>query len=149
MATPMTAPAGPDLAAAIKIIEQAIAGETEDRMFYEYLIKTAPSMEDKDIIKGIRENEINHAKLFRQLYSKLTGKIPNVAQDMTFEKPKTYCEGLRNALKGEQNAVQKYRNILFAMTDRADINTMTEIITDEIRHGILYSYLYSKNGCKA
>jgi rubrerythrin len=73
--------------------------------------------------------------------------MPPSVQNATFEQPKTYCEGLRNALKGEQNAVQKYRKILFVLTDRTDINTLTEIITDELRHGILYSYLYSKNGC--
>ena len=144
----MTAPVSSALSGALKIIEDAIAGEAEDKMFYEYLIKIAPSMEDRDIIKGIRENELHHATLFRQLYTKLTGKPPAVQQDLTFERPKTYCEGLKNALMGEQNAVRKYRNILFALTDRADINTMTEIITDEIRHGILYSYLYAKNACK-
>jgi len=25
---------------------------------------------------------------------------------------------------------------------------MIEIITDELRHGILYNYLYTKNGCR-
>ncbi|HCL01056.1 MAG TPA: rubrerythrin, partial [Lachnoclostridium phytofermentans] len=40
-----------------------------------------------------------------------------------------------------------YRQILFAMQDRIHINMLTEIITDEIRHGILYTYLYSKNNC--
>jgi hypothetical protein len=44
--------------------------------------------------------------------------------------------------------VRKYRRILYALQDRVHINILTGIITDEIRHGILYSYLYSKNGCR-
>ncbi|MDP2891609.1 MAG: ferritin-like domain-containing protein, partial [Bacillota bacterium] len=53
----------------------------------------------------------------------------------------------KQALMGEQNAVRKYRQVLFAMTDRRLINMITEIITDEIRHATLYNYLYAKNGC--
>lgn len=42
----------------------------------------------------------------------------------------------------------RYRNILYAMEFREHINMMIEIITDELRHGILYNYLYTKNGCR-
>jgi rubrerythrin len=60
-----------------------------------------------------------------------------------------YCDGLKRALLGEQNAVAKYRQILYAMQTPIHINMVTEIITDEIRYGSLYNYLYSKNNCNA
>ena len=131
---------------ALLLIQEAVAGENEDREFYGYLIAHAPSKEDADIIAGIRDDEIAHNQLFRQVYQDLTGMAPPV-QEEPFTPPATYCEGLRNALMGEQNAVRKYRNILFALMSRVHINVLTRIITDEIRHGILYSYLYAKNGC--
>ncbi|HEY5584379.1 MAG TPA: ferritin-like domain-containing protein [Ruminiclostridium sp.] len=138
----------PDLSAAIALMKQAVEGEKEDRIFYDYLIKNTPSASDKEIIKGIRDNEIDHAKMFRQMYFELTGKtIPPDTTD-NFEPPKTYCDGLKNALIGETNAVKKYRKILFAMMDRRHINMLTEIITDELRHGILYSFLIHSNDCK-
>jgi len=133
---------------ALKLIQEAVAGEMEDRMFYQYLIENAPSEEDKETITGIRDDEIRHFSLFRQVYYQLTGQMLQPQQDETFEKPASYCEGVKRALKGEQNAVRKYRRILYALQDRVQINILTGIITDEIRHGILYSYLYSKNGCK-
>lgn len=133
---------------ALKLIQDAVAGETEDRMFYQYLIENAPSEEDKETIMGIRDDEIRHFSLFRQVYFQLTGQMLPPPQNVTFEKPASYCEGLKRALKGEQNAVRKYRRILYALQDRVQINILTGIITDEIRHGILYSYLYSKNGCR-
>lgn len=34
-----------------------------------------------------------------------------------------------------------------AMQDRRHINMLAEIITDELRHGNLYNFLYSKNKC--
>jgi hypothetical protein len=77
----------------------------------------------------------------------VTGEsVPN-RKEAEFTPPVTYCQGLKRALLGEQNAVQKYRQIMYAMQTREHINMMLEIITDELRHGILYNYLYSKNGC--
>ncbi|WP_312641138.1 ferritin-like domain-containing protein [Hydrogenoanaerobacterium sp.] len=134
---------------ALMLIQQAITGENEDRLFYSWLIEKSPSYEDSQIIMGIRDDEIGHYGLFRQLYHELTGNMIPQAQGEEFTPPNTYCEGLSRALMGEQNAVQKYRKILYAMQNRTHINMLTEIITDEIRHGILYSYLYSKNGCKS
>ena len=138
-----------NLPGALKLIEEAVKGEAEDRMFYQYLIDNAPSDEDKEIIGGIRDNEIKHFGMFRKLYRDLTGKSIPPPENVTFENPESYCAGIKKALLGEQNAVQKYRKILFAMQSRVHINMLTEIITDEIRHGILYSYLYAKNGCRA
>lgn len=132
---------------ALFLIQQAVAGENEDRLFYSFLIANAPNEEDRQIITGIRENEISHNGWFRQLYQELTGNpVPEVSGE-EFTPPEDFCDGLSKALLGEQNAVAKYRQILYAMQDRAHINMLTQIITDEIRHGILYSYLFTKNGC--
>ncbi len=133
---------------ALRLIQEAVAGETEDRMFYQYLIDNAPSQEDREIITGIRDDEISHFELFRYVYYQLTGQTLPPPQAMPFEAPATYCEGIARAIRGEQNAVRKYRQILFALQDRVLINILTGIITDEIRHGSLYNYLYTKNGCR-
>jgi rubrerythrin len=90
---------------------------------------------------------MKHYELFRQLYYELTGNMPGPTRESAFEKPSSYCAGLRKALMGEQNAVTYYRRILYAMKDRKHINMMTEIITDELRHLGLYNYLYAKNKC--
>ncbi len=137
-----------NLPSALSLIQQALAGETEDRMFYSWLIEHAPSNEDKQIISGIRDNEIGHFALFKKIYLDITGSMPPQLPNEQFTPPESYCEGLANALLGEQNAVQKYRKILYAMQTRVHINMLTEIITDEIRHGILYNYLYTKNNCR-
>ncbi|BCJ93693.1 rubrerythrin [Anaerocolumna cellulosilytica] len=134
---------------ALALIQQALAGETEDRMFYEWLIEQAPTEEERQIIAGIRDNEIGHFAMFHQLFYEITNMMPQQVQGEQFIPPESYCAGLAQALLGEQNAVQKYREILYAMQDRVHINMMIEITTDEIRHGILYNYLYAKNGCTA
>lgn len=136
-----------DLPQALKLIEDALNGETGDRSFYQYLIGAARDAEDKKVISGIRDDEMKHYQLFRQLYYELNGNVPALAGESAFEKPASFCSGLRKALMGEQNAVTYYRRILFAMKDRRHINMMTEIITDELRHLGLYNYLYAKNKC--
>ena len=132
---------------AISLIEQALGGETEDRIFYGYLIENAPSDDDARIIDGIRRDEMKHYQLFHHIYHQMTGEMAPRYREEEIELPENYCEGLKRALLGEQNAVSRYRQILYAMRSRVHINMLTEIITDEIRHGILYNYLYSKNQC--
>ena len=132
---------------ALRLIEDAVMGETEDRLFYQYLISQAPAEQEKDVIGGIRDDEMKHYLLFRQIYQELTGNALPPAEEVPFEKPASYCEGLRRALMGEQRAVTRYRRILYAMKDRKHINMLTEIITDELRHFGLYNYLYAKNKC--
>lgn len=136
-----------NLPMALQLIREAVSGESEDRRFYEYLINVAPTSEEKKIISGIRDDEISHFGLFRQIYRELTGQtLPPPAQE-EFKKPATYCEGLKNAFMGEQGVVPKYRRILFALQNRTQINKLTAIITDELRHASIYNYLYAKNKC--
>lgn len=140
--------ANADMSEALDLIKEAIKGETQDKLFYQYLLDNAPALLDKEIIEEIMDNEMKHAKLFRQLYFELTGETIKPDENVTFEKPKTYCDGLRGALMGETNAVKNYRRILAAMKSRKHINMLVEIITDELRHGSLYTLLIHNNDCK-
>jgi rubrerythrin len=136
----------PDLSEALRLIQDAINGESEDKAFYETLIGLA-APDDRTIINGIRNNEIKHHGMFKQLYYELTGQPAGPEKVVLPVQPTTYCKGLKKALLGEQSAVERYRTIMFALQDRRHINMLTEIITDELRHFGLYNYLYSKNRC--
>lgn len=134
---------------ALALIAQAVAGEAEDAQFYTWLLQNAPSDEDRQIITGIRGDEMHHNGWFRQLYLELTGRPVPAVQGETFTPPASYCDGLHHAIMGEQDAVRRYRQILFALQNRVHINVLTNIITDELRHAVLYNYLYAKNNCTA
>jgi rubrerythrin len=136
-----------NLSNAMELMKQALNGEVEDQMFYMWLISRAPSEEERQIIGSIRDDEMGHFELFRQIFYDLTGTSLRQNSEETFIEPENYCDGLARAILGEQNAVRKYRNILYAMQSRIHINMLIDIITDEIRHGILYNYLFSRNGC--
>ena len=118
---------------ALRLIQDAINGESEDKASYEALIRLA-APDDRTIINGIRNNEIKHHEMFKQLYYELTGQPAEPEKEAMPAQPATYCKGLKKALLGEQSAVERYRRILFALQDRRHINMLTEIITDELRH---------------
>ncbi|AJA48453.1 rubrerythrin [Clostridium pasteurianum DSM 525 = ATCC 6013] len=136
-----------NLPGAINLIKEAVSGEREDELFYDYLINTAPTQEAKSIITSIRNDEIKHNGMFRKIYTELTGQVLTPDENVSFEKPLSYCSGIKRALQGELAAVQRYRRILFAMQNRVHINMLTEIITDELRHANLYNFLFTLGRC--
>jgi len=135
---------------ALRMIEEAVMGETHDVKFYENLMKLCEKMCGKDdmkIFEGIIEDERKHAQLFRTIYCELTGHVLPEASSDKVKMPKTCCEGLQEAIFDELQAVEKYRRILYAMQDRRHINMLVEIITDEQKHAQKLNYLYSKYHC--
>ncbi len=131
---------------ALESIRGAVQGEKEDELFYDYLISVAPTMEEKEIIASIRDDEKNHNRLFRMIYKDFTGgkEIPE-GNEETFERPKSYLEGIKKALFGELRAVEKYRAIRRVLAIDAYRDILFDIITDEIKHASKYNYLFTLN----
>lgn len=131
----------------LNLMRRAVAGETADRMFYDYLISVAPTPKEKEIIAGIRDDELKHFGMFRQIYRAFTGQYPTPLGSEDFERPDSYCDGVQRALFGELNAVELYRQIYFCLPTQRYRDMLFEIITDEIEHAAKYNYLYAKNNC--
>ncbi|MFD0713429.1 ferritin family protein [Paenibacillus sp. GCM10027626] len=126
---------------ALKLIQEAVAGERHDEMFYDYLISVAPSAEDREIIESIRDDERKHNKMFRSIYRDITGKEISGAGNVAFEKPASYMAGIRQAFFGELAAVEKYRDIRAGLPSRYHRDMLYEIITDEQKHAAKYNYI--------
>lgn len=130
----------------LELIKDSVSSEREDEAFYDYLIASAPSAEDKKIIESIRNDERHHNELFRKLYLELTGvSLPKSPSIVEPEYNLPYIKGLEQALMGELSAVEKYRRILASMEDRQRYNTVMEIMTDELKHAAKYNFLITKN----
>ncbi|MNH82532.1 Rubrerythrin [compost metagenome] len=132
----------------IKLIRESIQGERNDELFYDALIKMAPTEQEKDVIISIRNDERKHRKMFRTLYTQLTGMAPPVEQKEPAEDsealPTSYLEGIEKALMGELKAFEKYRTI-YLNIDPQYRDWIFEIMTDEIKHASYYNWLYAKN----
>jgi rubrerythrin len=130
---------------ALKLIKRAVSGEKEDEMFYDYLMDMAPTKEQKEIIKSIKDDEKKHNIMLRRIYRDLTGRDIDAENCEKFEKPKSYIEGIRKALFKELKAVETYREIRHQLPYILYRDMLFDIITDELKHGIKYNYILYLN----
>lgn len=130
---------------AIEGVRQAVQGEREDELFYDYLIEEAPSMEEREIIGSIRDDERRHNSIFRRIYGDFTSTEIPEGEDETFETPDSYLEGIKRALFGELRSVEKYRAIMKRLPYGAYRDVLFDIITDELNHASKYNYLFTLN----
>lgn len=129
----------------LALIFEAVQGEKEDRIFYEYLLSVAPTQEDKEIISSIRDDEIRHNLLFKKMYKDFTGQEVIDVTEEGFKKPASYIDGIQQALFGELKAVEKYREIRKGLPDRQNRDVVFGILTDELKHAAKYNFLYTEN----
>lgn len=126
---------------ALALIKEAIQGEREDELFYDYLLSLAPTKEEKDIIASIRDDERKHNKYFREIYAFYTGKRVPSPSKVTFEKPQPYISGVRKAKFGELGAVERYRDIRAGIPHKYYRDMVFEILADELKHAHKYDYI--------
>lgn len=137
-----------ELQEALNGIKQAVQGEREDELFYDYLIGQAPTSEEKEIISSIRDDERRHNQLFRTIYKEVIGNEIPASGEEEFEKPESYLEGIKKALFGELRAVEKYRAIRERLLDEIYRDILFDIITDELKHASKYNYLFTLNSTR-
>ena len=127
---------------AIELISKSVGNEKEDELFYDMLIKQAPTEREKEIIRSIRDDEKKHNQILRELYFNFTAQI--IPPDNSIETMKdnfNYKEELEKALFGELDAVVKYRKILGTMPSGKSYTLVMSIMTDELRHANKYNFL--------
>lgn len=130
---------------ALSLAKQAVQGEREDELFYDYLISVAPSDEEVEIIESIRDDERKHNKMFKAIYKYYTGEEIETSMDVNFEKPRSFIDGVKKAFFGELSAMERYRIIRAGMPDRYFRDMVFEILTDEMKHATKYNYILNLN----
>lgn len=128
---------------AIELIRKSVGNEREDEIFYDNLIKQAPTEKQKEIIRSIRNDERKHNQILRKLYYDFTGQmipIDTLAVEGNNENM-DYKSQLEKALFGELDAVAKYRKIMGTMPSGNSYTLLMSIMTDELRHASKYNFL--------
>lgn len=135
---------------AVNLIKDSVEGEKYDSLFYEWLINNIPTdiltkqqeKSIKDTIISIRDDELNHNKILKAMYKQITGEDA-IPEEKEFVPPATFIDGILMALNGELNAVKRYRLIMNGMPNLYYRDQVFNILTDELRHGSLYNYIYT------
>jgi rubrerythrin len=126
----------------LELMREAVQGEREDELKYQYLISVAPTQEEVDIITSIRDDERNHREWFRQMYQCYTGQeIPRTSGGEELQRPVSYLQGVSDAVFGELGAMEKYRVIREGLPSRLYRDLVFRILTDEMKHATKYNYI--------
>ena len=80
--------------------------------------------------------------MYKNMYFQITGmKIQ--PEEETFIPPADFKEGIADAMIGELNAVKTYREIMEGLPSLYHRYQVFNILSDELRHGNLYNYIYT------
>lgn len=130
---------------ALVLMNEAIQDERNDELKYEYLIRVAPTHEERTIITSIRDDERNHRRLYKDIYKFYTGKTIESNDTDEFKEPESYLDGISKAIFGELGTMEKYRMIREGLPSRFYRDTVFMILTDEMKHATKYNYILNKN----
>lgn len=129
-------------------VKNSVGNEKEDEIMYTALAEMAPNDEQKEIIISIKDNEIIHNKIFRKIFTELTGVVLQ-ENTMNTQTPatnnKSYMDMLKEAFMGELAAIERYRELLAYAPNMEIYSMIMYVMTDEIRHAFKYNYLITLN----
>ena len=134
----------------INLIAESVEDERSASEFYQWLIDNIPveklstrqANKIKNLIESIRDDELNHNKIFKKMYSQITGKEAETKEE-PFTPPKSFRIGIEDAIGSELDAVKKYREIMGGLPSLYYRDQVFNIISDEIRHSGIYNFIYT------
>lgn len=130
---------------ALSLIREAVQGEREDELKYNYLIENAPTQEERDIITSIRDDERLHRQWYRDIYKYYTNEEIESNNGEEFTEPNSYLDGIKSSIFGALSAMERYRIIREGLPSRFFRDIVLRILTDEMKHATKYNYILSIN----
>lgn len=129
----------------LKFLEELVQDKKTNESLCDYLISVAPTEEEKNIILSIRDDELNHCKLLKEVYKYYTCEEIQSRSNEKFIVPSSYIEGICKAIFSELDSIEKYRFIRNSLPIRLYNDTMFTILTDEIENASKYNYILANN----
>lgn len=130
----------------LHMLSQAASDETADAGYYKKLSESTKQKDDALILHNMHLDELKHKSIFMDLYFQLTGtpmpKLSPQKKELGGSKKNEYQKSLFDELE----AVEFYRQILFALTNQEMRDMLFEVITDEQNHGTKLLYLLVREG---
>ncbi|MCT2536771.1 rubrerythrin family protein [Aquibacillus koreensis] len=118
--------------------QKAINAEYSAIICYEHLAKVAPTMDVKEKIIEIQQDEKRHLDEFSNIYGNLTGQQPSYT--IIEECPQKYRAGIDFAFKDEQGAVDFYLDIADQAQDPHIKDRFRRAAADEQNHAVWFMY---------
>jgi len=117
----------------------AIHDEASAIKFYGALENIAPA-QYRDFIVHAKNDEMEHLRMFRKLYRKLSGHEASVqAADTAFD---SYKGGIEIAFRRELEAAELYRDMYLSTRVGKIRDILFRTMTDEMEHAQRFSFLF-------
>ena len=138
------------LTEALQLIRESINNEKNDQKYIENLIRISPNELQRSVLGMIREDEVRHQRILESVYNKLMNNTNsqgmNNNQNMNvdnsmFRQTGDYKNSLQESMLAEIKGAKKYRRILGAMPDKESYTLLMSILTDEMLHATMFSFL--------
>lgn len=130
---------------ALDLIREEVQDKTTAELLCDYLISIAATQEEKDIMISIRDDEIIHRKLLKEMYKYYTCEEFQSRRNENFIIPPSYIKGISKALLVKLDSMEKCRFIKDGLPIKLYKDTIFRILTDEMEHATKYNYILTKN----
>jgi len=122
-----------------RMVERFMKDQATAAIFYSDLLERAPDARAKEYIRHAMEDEQKHYRMLGALYRELTGRTHEATPDrVTFS---NLAEGIMRAMDDEYEAMEEYRDVYMAQTDRRIRNLFFELMTDELEHATRFDHV--------
>ena len=119
-------------------LQSSIQGEREGIDFYERLAMLAPTNCSREAVLQAWQDEQRHNNVLSTLYLQLTGTKPQVYSQM--DVPASFLQGLKKAVKDELDRADTYKQMYLNAQKRLVRDIFFDIMNDEHKHAIRFSY---------
>jgi rubrerythrin len=129
----------------LEMIAYAAEGEAAAVKYYTRLSEML-SGQDKKTVHNIALDEAKHRRLFEELYTAISGaRLPYGGNSHEKPEPAEFsAEIFEERLYDELGDAEFYRQIYFALVNMDYRDILFEIMTDEMRHAQLMTFLHAK-----
>lgn len=124
------------------LLTALLVDEQNGAAFYQSLSENADTPENAAILASIRDDEIRHFIILKELFCKYfrcEPKLPPVAE-VSYQ---SFADGIKTAIADELTAYEDYRNIYLSNRDMLVKETVFETMTDEIEHAVWENMILS------
>lgn len=112
--------------------------------YYQQLAAMLPDVRQREIVEKIRDDEIKHYIMLRELYTKVFRCKPDTAL-VAANAPVDVKNTLMAAIQDELNSYEEYRNTYLVNCDGYARSVFFELMSDEIEHSVWLNYLLHLN----
>lgn len=123
------------------LLTQILINEQNEVEYFQQLLTENPGDGFADVIEKIRDNEIKHFILTRELFCRLfrcEPKMPPVSE-VVFT---SICQAVGDAIDSKTRAVERYRDIYMSNSEIYIKELFFELMTDEIVHALMLTKLF-------